>query len=77
MKTEHPDDDAIIDDTAGQAYVEQFAQQTFDRCEKVLQANKVTRFALSNNICARRRANVRPLGKPRIHSMPPRPFSSS
>ncbi|PKS08347.1 hypothetical protein jhhlp_005291 [Lomentospora prolificans] len=43
MKTEHPDDDAIIDDTAGQAYVEQFAQQTFDRCEKVLQANKVTR----------------------------------
>ncbi|KEZ45895.1 hypothetical protein SAPIO_CDS1271 [Scedosporium apiospermum] len=43
LKTEHPDDDAISDDAAGQAYVEQFAQQTFDRGEKVLLANKVTR----------------------------------
>lgn len=47
MKTEHADDDAIVDDTAGQAYVEQFAQQTFDRGEKVLRANKVTRYAPS------------------------------
>lgn len=45
MKTEHADDDAIVDDTAGQAYVEQFAQQTFDRGEKVLRADKVTRYA--------------------------------
>lgn len=44
LKTEHPDDDAISDDAAGQAYVEQFAQQTFDRGEKVLLANKVTRY---------------------------------
>ena len=43
MKTEHAEDDAITDDTAGQAYVEQFAQQTFDRGEKVLRADKVTR----------------------------------
>jgi hypothetical protein len=42
-KQEHADDDAIVDDTAGQAYVEQFAQQTFERGEKVLRANKVTR----------------------------------
>lgn len=42
-KTERPDDDAIIDNTAGQAYVEQFAQQTFDRAERTLRANKVTR----------------------------------
>lgn len=45
MKTEHAEDDAIVDDTAGQAYVEQFAQQTFDRGEKVLRADKVTRYA--------------------------------
>ena len=45
MKTEHADDDAIVDDTAGQAYVEQFAQQTLDRGEKVLRANKVTKYA--------------------------------
>lgn len=44
MKTEHAEDDAIVDDTAGQAYVEQFAQQTFDRGEKVLRADKVTRY---------------------------------
>ena len=43
MKIEHADDDTIIDDTAGRAYVEQFAQQTFDRGEKVLRADKVTR----------------------------------
>ncbi|SPO02574.1 uncharacterized protein DNG_05247 [Cephalotrichum gorgonifer] len=42
-KAEHAEDDAIVDDTAGQAYVEQFAQQTFDRGEKVLRANMVTR----------------------------------
>ncbi|KAL2104850.1 hypothetical protein VUR80DRAFT_9471 [Thermomyces stellatus] len=45
LKAEHAEDDAIADDTAGQAYVEQFAQQTFERGEKVLRANKVTRYA--------------------------------
>ncbi|KAF4950545.1 hypothetical protein FSARC_13156 [Fusarium sarcochroum] len=43
-KTERPDDDAIIDNAAGQAYVEQFAQQTFDRAERTMRANKVTRI---------------------------------
>ncbi|KAF7546805.1 hypothetical protein G7046_g9195 [Stylonectria norvegica] len=42
-KNERADDDAINDNTAGQAYVEQFAQQTFDRAERTLIANKVTR----------------------------------
>ncbi|KAH7122146.1 Vta1 like-domain-containing protein [Dactylonectria estremocensis] len=42
-KTERAHDDAIVDNVAGQAYVEQFAQQTFDRAERTLRANKVTR----------------------------------
>ncbi|WYZ44663.1 hypothetical protein EsH8_VII_001099 [Colletotrichum jinshuiense] len=42
-KTEYAQDEAITDDTVGQAYVEQFAQDAFDRAEKVLRANRVTR----------------------------------
>ncbi|KKA28559.1 hypothetical protein TD95_002907 [Thielaviopsis punctulata] len=42
-KTENADNDTITDDTAGQAYVEQFAQQAFERGERVLRANKVTK----------------------------------
>ncbi|KAL7944218.1 Vta1 like domain-containing protein [Trichoderma barbatum] len=42
-KVERPEDDAIMDNTAGQAYVEQFAQETFDRAERTMKANKVTR----------------------------------
>lgn len=42
-KTERADDDAIVDNVAGQAYVEQFANETFDRAERTLRANKVTR----------------------------------
>ncbi|KAG7129556.1 Vacuolar protein sorting-associated protein vts1 like [Verticillium longisporum] len=42
-KTERPDDEAIMDDAVGQAVVEQFAQQTFGRAERVMNANKVTR----------------------------------
>jgi vacuolar protein sorting-associated protein VTA1 len=42
-KTERADDDAIVDNTAGQAYVEQFAQETFDRAERAMIADKVTR----------------------------------
>ncbi|EON95845.1 putative duf605 domain containing protein [Phaeoacremonium minimum UCRPA7] len=41
-KAEHANDDAIMDDTAGQAYVEQFAQETLDRAERVIKAGKVT-----------------------------------
>ncbi|KAF6809063.1 vacuolar protein sorting-associated protein vta1 like protein [Colletotrichum sojae] len=43
IKTENANDEAITDDTVGQAYVEQFAQEAFDRAEKVMRANRVTR----------------------------------
>lgn len=39
---EYANEDAILDDTAGQAYVEQFAQETLDRAERVVKVNKVT-----------------------------------
>lgn len=42
-KTEHATDDAIVDNEAAQAYVEQFAQQTFERAERTMRANKVTK----------------------------------
>ena len=42
-KTERPDDDAIIDNDAGRAYVEQFANEVFTRAERTMDANKVTR----------------------------------
>ncbi|KAK3329961.1 Vta1 like-domain-containing protein [Apodospora peruviana] len=41
-KSEYANEDAILDDTAGQAYVEQFAQETLDRAERAVKANKVT-----------------------------------
>ncbi|KAL2137311.1 hypothetical protein VTI74DRAFT_5042 [Chaetomium olivicolor] len=41
-KAEYATEDAITDDAAGQAYVEQFAQETLDRAERVVKANKVT-----------------------------------
>ncbi|KAI1497004.1 DUF605-domain-containing protein [Biscogniauxia marginata] len=41
-KLEHANNDAILDDVAGQAYVEQFAQETFERALRPLKANKVT-----------------------------------
>lgn len=48
-KAEHADDDAIIDNDAGQAYVEQFAHETFVRAERTLRANKVTRYSARSN----------------------------
>ncbi|KAH7034642.1 Vta1 like-domain-containing protein [Microdochium trichocladiopsis] len=41
-KTANADNDAVTDDLAGQAYVEQFAQETFDRAQRTLKADKVT-----------------------------------
>ncbi|KAI0020794.1 Vta1 like-domain-containing protein [Xylariomycetidae sp. FL0641] len=46
-KTEHAGNDAIHDDVAGQAYVEQFAQETFERALRPLKANKVTQQTAS------------------------------
>ncbi|GKT97183.1 LOW QUALITY PROTEIN: vacuolar protein sorting-associated protein vta1 like protein [Colletotrichum tofieldiae] len=42
-KTENAQEEAITDDAVGQAYVEQFAQDAFERAEKVMNANRVTR----------------------------------
>ncbi|PHH66214.1 hypothetical protein CDD81_7807 [Ophiocordyceps australis] len=42
-KAARADDDAIVDNDAGRAYVEQFAEETFARAERTLRANKVTR----------------------------------
>ena len=41
-KATHGTEDAISDDAAGQLYVEQFAQETLDRAQRVVKANKVT-----------------------------------
>ena len=46
IKSENSANDAIVDDTAGQAYVEQFGLETFTRADRAVQANKVTRSAL-------------------------------
>jgi len=42
-KSKHANDDAIIDDAAGQAYVEQFGLETFERADRTVRANKVTK----------------------------------
>ncbi|MCJ1242877.1 hypothetical protein MMC30_000073 [Trapelia coarctata] len=42
-KAEHSREDAIIDDVAGQAYVEQFGLETFQRADNAVRANKATR----------------------------------
>ncbi|KAJ4405173.1 hypothetical protein N0V85_004736 [Neurospora sp. IMI 360204] len=41
-KAEHPNEDAYTDDEVGQAVVDRFAQETLDRAERVVKANKVT-----------------------------------
>ncbi|MCJ1283768.1 hypothetical protein MMC26_003099 [Xylographa opegraphella] len=43
MKAEHSQDDAIVDDVAGQAYVEQFGLETFQRGHNAMSQNKVTK----------------------------------
>ncbi len=43
IKAENASNDAIVDDTAGQAYVEQFGMETFQRADRAVQAGKVTK----------------------------------
>ncbi|MCJ1380305.1 hypothetical protein MMC17_003408 [Xylographa soralifera] len=43
MKAGHSQDDAIVDDVAGQAYVEQFGLETFQRGQNAMSSNKVTK----------------------------------
>lgn len=50
IKAENATNDAIIDDTAGQAYVEHFGLETFFRADRTIKANKVTKYAS----CARK-----------------------
>ncbi|KAM0164270.1 hypothetical protein ACHAQE_002845 [Botrytis cinerea] len=43
IKSENPDNDAIMDDTAGQAYCEQFGMEIFSRADRAVEVNKVTK----------------------------------
>ncbi|KAH0553444.1 hypothetical protein GP486_006487 [Trichoglossum hirsutum] len=43
IKAQNEGNDAILDDMAGQAYVEQFGLETFQRAENAVQANKASR----------------------------------
>jgi vacuolar protein sorting-associated protein VTA1 len=45
-KADFGDNDAIMDDMAGQAYVEQFGLKTFLRAENAMKANKASRYCL-------------------------------
>ncbi|KAI1920235.1 hypothetical protein LOZ58_005343 [Ophidiomyces ophidiicola] len=42
FKAEHPKDDTVTDDIAGQAYVEQFGLETFQRADNAVRANKAS-----------------------------------
>ncbi|EFW15240.1 hypothetical protein D8B26_004023 [Coccidioides posadasii str. Silveira] len=42
FKAQHSDNDAVTDDTAGQAYVEQFGLETFHRADNAVQANRAS-----------------------------------
>ncbi|KKY23629.1 putative short-chain dehydrogenase reductase sdr [Diplodia seriata] len=41
-KTQHADNDAILDDVAAKVYVEQFALETFQRADNAVRANKAS-----------------------------------
>jgi vacuolar protein sorting-associated protein VTA1 len=43
IKADNATNDAIFDDTAGQAYVEHFGLETFFRADRAVKANKVTK----------------------------------
>ena len=43
MKVDYAENNAITDDKTGEAYVEQFSQETFQRAEKTMNSNMVTR----------------------------------
>ena len=42
-KQDFAENDAIVDDMAGHAYIEQFGQETFQRAENAMKANKASR----------------------------------
>jgi len=44
MKVQYASDDAVVDDLTGQAYVEQFGMETFQRADNAVRANKASRY---------------------------------
>lgn len=42
VKAENPDNDAIHDEVAAKAYIEQFALDTFNRADNAVRANKAS-----------------------------------
>jgi len=44
MKAENADNDAMVDDVAGQAYIEQFGLETFQRADNAVRANRASRY---------------------------------
>ncbi|KAK2798460.1 hypothetical protein FQN51_007723 [Onygenales sp. PD_10] len=45
FKSANADNDTVVDDAAGQAYVEQFGLETFQRADNAVRANKASLFA--------------------------------
>lgn len=45
-KADHRDNEAIVDDSAGQAYVDQFGTETLERAENAMKLNKATRYSI-------------------------------
>lgn len=43
-KNEQAGNEAVLDDAAGQEYVQQFAQETFERAMRPLKADKVNQY---------------------------------
>ena len=43
-KSDYAENDAISDDMAGQAYIEQFGLETFQRAENAMKANRASRY---------------------------------
>ena len=43
-KSDFTENDAIVDEVAGQAYIEQFGLETFQRAENTMKANRVSRY---------------------------------
>jgi vacuolar protein sorting-associated protein VTA1 len=48
FKVENPDNDAILDSMAANAYAEQFALEVFGRAEAAMRADKVTKYVRSS-----------------------------
>lgn len=42
---EHPEDDSIIRDDVGQAVIEQFGLEIFQKAEKAVRANMASKYA--------------------------------